>query len=103
MSSDAVTLTKLAGLLRSGVAMPKAIEIIGGIPINNPGLKYLLEVAVQSGASVASEIDVVADLCYQRENSLARIKGCLCRTQVKLKTCDLASCLDNAHCSASGV
>ncbi len=74
MSSDAITLTKLAGLLRSGVAMPKALEIIGGIPTNNPGLKYLLEVAVQSGASVASEIDVVADLCIQRENSLARIK-----------------------------
>lgn len=74
MISDAITLTKLAGLLRSGVAMPKALEIIGGIPTNNPGLKYLLEVAVQSGASVASEIEVVADLCYQREISISRIK-----------------------------
>ena len=74
MNSDAITLTKFSGLLRSGVAMPKAIEIIGGIPTNNPGLQYLLEVAVQSGASVASEIDVVAELCYQRDSSFERIK-----------------------------
>jgi len=74
LSSDAITLTKLSGLLRSGVSMPKAIEIIGGIPSSNPGLQYLLQVAVQSGASVASEIDVVAELCYQRDSSLERIK-----------------------------
>ena len=74
MNSDSITLTTFSGLLRSGVAMPKAIEIIGGMPTNNPGLQYLLEVAVQSGASVAGEIDVVADLCYQRDSSLERIK-----------------------------
>ncbi|NBR78179.1 MAG: hypothetical protein EBT76_05215 [Microbacteriaceae bacterium] len=74
MNSDAITLTKFSGLLRSGIAMPKAIEIIGGIPTNNPGLQYLLEVAIQSGAGVAAEIDVVADLCYQRDSSLERIK-----------------------------
>jgi len=74
LNSDAITLTKFSGLLRSGIAMPKAIEIIGGIPTNNPGLQYLLEVAIQSGAGVAAEIDVVAELCYQRQSSLERIK-----------------------------
>ena len=74
MNSDSITLTKFSGLLRSGVAVPKAIQIIGGIPTNNPGLQYLLEVAIQSGAGVAAEIDVVADLCYQRDSSLQRIK-----------------------------
>ena len=74
MNSDSITLTKFSGLLRSGVAVPKAIQIIGGIPTNNPGLQYLLEVAIQSGAGVAAEIDVVADLCYQRDSSLERIK-----------------------------
>jgi len=74
LNSDSITLTKFSGLLRSGVAVPKAIQIIGGIPTNNPGLQYLLEVAIQSGAGVAAEIDVVADLCYQRDSSLERIK-----------------------------
>ncbi|MFZ4065453.1 MAG: hypothetical protein ACOYJ7_04070 [Rhodoluna sp.] len=74
MNSDSITLTKFSGLLRSGVAVPKAIQIIGGIPTNNPGLQYLLEVAIQSGAGVAAEIDVVAELCYQRDISLERIK-----------------------------
>lgn len=54
--------------------MPKAIEIIGGIPTEHSGLRYLLEVSMLSGSSVVSEIDVVADLCYQREHSLERIK-----------------------------
>jgi tight adherence protein B len=72
--SDSITLNKFSGLLRSGVPMDKALTFIGGIPDKNPGLRYLLQVAMHSGASVANEIDAVADLCFQAEHSLDRIK-----------------------------
>lgn len=71
--TESITLNKFAGLLRSGVPMDKAIHFIGGIPENESGLKYLLRVAMHSGAKVANEIDVVADLCYQRQRSIERI------------------------------
>jgi hypothetical protein len=71
--SDSLTLTKFAGLLRSGVELDKAIQYIGGIPENTSGLRYLLEVAKDAGASVANEIDVVADLFTFKERSLQRI------------------------------
>jgi tight adherence protein B len=71
--SDSLTLTKFAGLLRSGVELDRAIQHIGGIPENTSGLRYLLEVAKDAGASVANEIDVVADLFTFKERSLQRI------------------------------
>jgi len=71
--SDSLTLTKFAGLLRSGVDLERAIEHIGGIPEGPSGLSYLLEVAKDAGASVANEIDVVADLFTFKERSLQRI------------------------------
>ena len=71
--SDALTLTKFAGLLRSGVDLDKAIEHIGGIPQDASGLRYLLEVARDAGSKVAYEIDVVADLFMFKERSLQRI------------------------------
>jgi len=72
--SDSITLNKLSGLLRSGVPMEKAIQVIGGIPENNLALQYILEVAADSGAAVANEIDEVADICYQAEHSMDRIR-----------------------------
>lgn len=74
MNSDSVTLNKFSGLLRSGVPMGKALDYIGGMPKDNSGLRYLLEVALDSGSKVAGEIDVVADLCYQRARSVERIQ-----------------------------
>lgn len=74
MNSDSITLNKFSGLLRSGVPMGKALQYIGGIPEEKSGLRYLLEVALHSGAKVAGEIDVVADLCYQRDRSVERIQ-----------------------------
>ena len=71
--SDALTLTKFAGLLRSGVDLDKAIEHIGGIPQEASGLRYLLEVARDAGSKVAYEVDVVADLFMFKERSLQRI------------------------------
>ncbi|NBR64921.1 MAG: hypothetical protein EBT65_03095 [Actinobacteria bacterium] len=71
--SDSITLTKFAGLLRSGVDLDRAIEHIGGIPENSKPLRFLLEVAIDSGAGVAHEIDVVADLFTFKERSLQRI------------------------------
>jgi tight adherence protein B len=72
--SDSIILKKLSGLLRSGVPMDRAIQVIGGLPTTNLGLTYLLEVAFDSGAGVANEIDAVADICFQAEHSLDRIK-----------------------------
>ena len=74
MNTESLTLTKLAGLMRSGVPIAKAIGFIGGLPERNLGLRYLLELAVVSGAGVANELDVVAELCYQREQAEERIK-----------------------------
>jgi tight adherence protein B len=72
--SDSITLNKFSGLLRSGVPMEKALKFVGGIPLDNLGLHYLLRVAMHSGASVANQIDAVAELCYQAEHSLDRIR-----------------------------
>jgi len=72
--SESITLTKLSGLLRSGISMDKAIEHIGGIPGENLGLRYLLEISMEAGVRVANEIDVVAELCYQREKAAERIR-----------------------------
>lgn len=74
MSSDSITLNKFSGLLRSGIPMGKALQYIGGIPESKSGLRYLLEVAMHSGAKVANEIDVIAELCYQRNRSMERIQ-----------------------------
>ena len=74
MSPESLTLTKLAGLMRSGVPISKAIGFIGGVPEKNLGLRYLLELAMVSGSGVANELDVVAELCYQREQAEERIK-----------------------------
>jgi tight adherence protein B len=70
--SDALTLVKFAGLIRSGVSMPKAIQIIGGIP-EDRALRYLITVAQATGSAIASELDQVADIYLQRERSLQRL------------------------------
>jgi tight adherence protein B len=72
--NDSLTLTKFAGLLRSGVDLDRALEHIGGMPQDASGLRYLLEVAKDAGAKVAYEIDVVADLFTFKERALQRIQ-----------------------------
>lgn len=74
MTSDAIKLTKFAGLLRSGVTIDQALASIGGAPTNSVALTYLLEVAKDSGASVANEIDAAATLVRARDRFSQRIQ-----------------------------
>ncbi len=71
--SDAIKLTKFAGLIRSGVSLDRALESIGGLPEDSPGLRYLLEIAIDSGSSISKEIEFVADLVSARESFKQRI------------------------------
>ena len=74
MTSDAMKLTKFAGLLRSGVTIDQALASIGGAPTNSVALSYLLEVAQDSGAAVANEIDGAANLLRARDRLSQRIQ-----------------------------
>ena len=73
MTSDALQLTKFAGLIRSGIPIEKALEHIGGMPTKSSGFKYLLEVSLDAGAAVANEVDLVADLFSFKERATERI------------------------------
>ena len=68
-----LALVKFAGLIRSGVEMPKAITIIGGLP-KDKNLRFLLEVALETGSAVNFEIDLVADQFGFQERSIQRIQ-----------------------------
>lgn len=70
--SDSLTLVKFAGLVRSGVSIDKAIQIIGGLP-EDRSLRYLLRVAQDVGSAVAGEIDQVASIYLNRERAIQRI------------------------------
>ena len=72
--SDALVLIKFAGLISSGVSLEKSLKQIGGIPRESLPLRYLLEIAVDSGAAVAKEIFLVAELLTQNERFQDRIE-----------------------------
>lgn len=71
--SEAIKLTKFAGLIRSGVSLDKALDSIGGLPNDSLGIRYLLEVAIDSGSSISKEIEFVANLVSVREGFKQRI------------------------------
>lgn len=73
MTSDSVVLTSLAGLLRAGVPLEKAIQHIGHIDESRLVLRYILEITKHAGAKVASDVELIAQWCYQREKSRDRI------------------------------
>jgi len=70
--NDSLTLVKFSGLIRSGVSIEKAIQIIGGLP-EDKSLRYLLKIAQETGSAVAGEIDQVASIYLQRERAIQRI------------------------------
>jgi tight adherence protein B len=74
LTPDAIKLTKLAGLLRSGVSLEQALASIGDVPTNSVGLSYILTVAKNSGSSVANELDSVAALIRARDRFTQRIR-----------------------------
>lgn len=71
--SDSLNLTKFVGLLRAGVSLEQALEQIGGARQSSKGLSYLLQVSIDSGSAVASELEVVAELFSSRERNMKRI------------------------------
>jgi tight adherence protein B len=71
--SDSISLTKVAGLLRSGLSLDQALEHLGGIPQHSKSLAYLIDVAKHSGSPLAEDIDFVAELTGSREKSINRI------------------------------
>ena len=71
--SESVMLTKFASLLRSGLSIPKALNLIGEIPQSSE-VGFLIRVAAISGTAVAKELELVAQLVANREKTSRRIK-----------------------------
>ena len=72
--SEVITLTKVAGLLRSGVSLERALEQIGQDKVHSKGIQYVLSVAQDSGSSIVSEIEYVADVLSSRDRALQKIE-----------------------------
>ena len=72
--SDSLNLTKFVGLLKAGVSLEQSIEHIGGANQSSKGLRYLLQVSLDSGSAVASELEFVAELFAARERNMQRIE-----------------------------
>jgi len=72
--SEVITLTKFAGLLRSGVSLEQSLEQVGTGKDHSKGIQYLLSVAQDSGSSMVSEIEFVADVLASRDRSLQKIE-----------------------------
>jgi tight adherence protein B len=72
--SESIALTKVAGLLRSGLSLDQALEHLGEAHQHSKGLAYLIDVASHSGSPVAEDIDFVAELMSSRERSINRIQ-----------------------------
>ena len=72
--SDSLNLTKFVGLLKAGVSLEQSIEQIGGANQSSKGLRYLLQVSLDSGSAVASELEFVAELFAARERNMQRIE-----------------------------
>jgi tight adherence protein B len=70
--SDSIQLVKFAGLLRSGVSLDQALSAIGGMP-SSAGLRFLIDVAIDSGSAVADEFEAVAELVKSRERLIQRV------------------------------
>ncbi|NDE88503.1 MAG: hypothetical protein EB055_00770 [Micrococcales bacterium] len=71
--SESIMLTKFASLLRSGLSIPKALNLIGEIPQSSE-VGYLIRVAAISGTAVARELELIAQLVAGRERASRRIK-----------------------------
>ena len=72
--SDSLNLTKFVGLLKAGVSLEQSIEQIGGADQSSKGLRYLLQVSLDSGSAVATELEFVAELFSSRERNMQRIE-----------------------------
>lgn len=74
MTADSLTLTKFAGLLRSGVNLEQAFSNIREMGNSSVELRYLIAVARDAGSGVADAIVAVASLARTRERFGKRIE-----------------------------
>jgi tight adherence protein B len=72
--SEVIILTKVAGLLRSGVSLEQSLEQVGTGKDHSKGIQYLLSVAQDSGSSMVSEIEFVSDVLASRDRALQKIE-----------------------------
>ncbi len=72
--SEVITLTKVAGLLRSGVSLEKSLEQLATDKAQSKGIQFFLLVAQDSGSSMVSEIEFVADVLGSRDRALKKIE-----------------------------
>jgi tight adherence protein B len=72
--SDSLNLTKFVGLLKAGVSLEQSIEQIGRADQSSKGLRYLLQISLDSGSAIASELEFVAELFSSRERNIKRIE-----------------------------
>jgi tight adherence protein B len=71
--SEVITLTKVAGLLRSGVSLDKSLERAEINKAQSKGIQFFLAVARDSGSSMVSEIEFVADVLASRDRAMQKI------------------------------
>lgn len=72
--SDSLHITRFVGLLKAGVSIDDSLEQIGDTSQNSKGLRYLVQVALDSGSAIASELEFVAELFASRERAQQRIE-----------------------------
>lgn len=72
--SESISITKFVGLLKAGVSMDDSLEQIGEADQHSLGLRYLLQVSLDSGSAVAAELEFVADMFASRERATQRIE-----------------------------
>lgn len=72
--SESLDITRFVGLLRAGVSMEDSLEQIGRADEQSLGLRYLLQVSLDSGSAVATELEFVAEMFSSRERATQRIE-----------------------------
>jgi tight adherence protein B len=72
--SDSLNITQFVGLLKAGVSLEQSIEQISGANQSSKGFRYLLQVSLDSGSAVSSELEFVAELFAARERNMQRIE-----------------------------
>lgn len=68
-----MNLLKFSGLLRSGLSIEQSLTVIGGIP-NNQNVRYLIEIAIETGSAAAKELEAIAEQLFELDKSRERIE-----------------------------
>lgn len=72
--SESLGIAKFVGLLKAGVSMNDSLEQLGKADDQSLGLRYLLQVSIDAGSGVASELEFVTEIFAARERASQRIE-----------------------------